>query len=62
MTVKIFDEKENCCGCWACYSICPRGAITMKEDGEGFLYPYVDEHICIGCLICKKVCPITKME
>lgn len=51
-------SKEDCCGCTACASICPKNAITMKEDNEGFLYPYVDKEKCINCGICKKVCPI----
>ena len=35
-TPLIYKNKENCCGCSACYSICPVGAIKMKEDDEGF--------------------------
>lgn len=29
------------CGCTACAAICPKDAIIMKEDNEGFLYPTV---------------------
>ena len=29
-------EKEDCCGCTACMSICPNDAITMVADEEGF--------------------------
>ncbi len=35
-------EKQNCCGCTACESICPKECIQMKADEEGFLYPVVD--------------------
>lgn len=52
----LFENKENCCGCGACFSICPSSAIFMKEDLEGFLYPVVDESKCIRCYKCVKVC------
>ena len=52
----LFDEKEECCGCAACYSICPQNAITMLEDEEGFYYPHVDSNRCIKCYLCMKVC------
>ncbi len=51
-------KKESCCGCWACINVCPRDAIEMKEDEEGFLYPSIDEEICSQCELCKKVCPV----
>ena len=52
----LFDKKENCCGCTACYSICPTQAITMKADTEGFLYPYINVAKCVGCKQCVRVC------
>ncbi len=51
-------DKEKCTGCSACYSICPKKCIDMKEDIEGFLYPDVDKKNCIECDLCEKVCPI----
>ena len=51
-------SKEECCGCTACASICPKSAIIMKQDKEGFLYPYIDNNKCIECGMCKKTCPI----
>lgn len=53
---ELYKEKENCCGCTACYAICPAEAITMKPDEEGFLYPYVHGEKCIRCYECMKVC------
>lgn len=50
--------KEDCCGCTACYNICPANAIEMCEDNEGFKYPKVDEEKCVNCGKCKLVCPI----
>lgn len=51
-------EKNKCCGCSACFNICPKGAIEMKPDEKGFLYPRVDKSKCINCNLCVKVCPI----
>lgn len=53
-------SKKNflCCGCNACATICPKEAITMNYDDEGFLYPFVDENVCINCGLCTKVCPV----
>ena len=52
-------NKKDCCGCAACYSICPKSCIEMKPDEEGFLYPNVNKDICINCGLCEKICPIT---
>lgn len=35
----LYERKELCCGCTACYAICPKQAISMQPDEEGFLYP-----------------------
>ena len=51
-------EKCNCCGCTACYNACPKRAISMRADTEGFLYPEIDDDKCIKCGVCEKVCPI----
>ena len=39
----LYKRKEECCGCTACYAICPKEAISMVADEEGFEYPQVDE-------------------
>lgn len=52
------EKKEECCGCSACYSVCPKQCIKMKPDNEGFLYPEVDTEKCIECGLCRKVCRI----
>ena len=49
-------KKDACCGCTACYSVCPKNAITMECDEEGFLYPKIDENKCVNCGLCLKVC------
>ena len=56
----LCGEKKSCCGCAACYSICPVGAIQMTADEKGFLYPWIDEVICIRCQRCINVCAFKK--
>ena len=51
-------NKQDCSGCTACVAICHKDAIVMKEDGEGFLYPQVNQEICVNCGTCERVCPI----
>lgn len=52
----LFDKKENCCACGACYNICPKNAIEMIVDEYGFKYPKINYDKCIACGACKKVC------
>lgn len=53
---KLID-KQKCCGCGACYNICPQGAINMVKTDDGFSYPQIDQMKCINCNLCLKVCP-----
>lgn len=52
----LYNRKEECCGCSACYAVCPYGAISMLPDDEGFSYPIIDEGKCKKCKLCLKVC------
>ena len=51
-------ERQFCSGCGSCYNACPKQCISMQQDAEGFLYPYIDKNICINCGKCKNVCPV----
>lgn len=55
-------DKEKCCGCQACVSVCPKKCILLKEDSEGFLYPLVNLDLCIKCNACESVCLFLKNE
>lgn len=53
---------QNCCGCGACFQVCPKQSICMQTDGEGFVYPVVNQEKCIECGLCEKVCPYLKSQ
>lgn len=48
--------KNTCNGCGVCALVCPKKCIKMVEDGEGFLYPEIDESQCIKCNKCRNAC------
>lgn len=51
-------DKGLCSGCAACRAVCPKSAIVMRPDSEGFLYPVIDTKACISCGKCRSVCPV----
>ena len=60
MAIELFSDKKDCCGCGACMNICPKNAITMEADQDGFLYPVINSDLCIRCKACKTVCNYQK--
>lgn len=52
------NDKSDCCGCSACYSVCSHHAIKFEEDQEGFFYPVFNLNLCVDCGLCEKVCPV----
>lgn len=55
--MKQICPPEKCTGCWACYNICPKQCIQMKEGKLLHLYPTINQEKCINCGLCQKVCP-----
>ena len=53
----ISAKRADCSGCEACANICPKNAITMTRDAEGFAYPKIDPELCIQCGKCDETCP-----
>lgn len=53
----VNHDMHDCCGCGACFNVCPKKCITMKEDQDGFMFPEIDRASCINCHLCEKVCP-----
>lgn len=60
--MQLFTNKQKCCGCGACAVVCPKNAIEMVHDLDGFVYPVVDEKRCVQCGLCKKVCSYQSAE
>lgn len=58
----VYKQKNECCGCTACENICPKNAITMQADSEGFLYPVIDQNDCINCNLCVNICSFSKKK
>ena len=58
--MRLFERKEECCGCGACEAVCAARAIVMRQDEEGFFYPQADETRCTGCGACLRVCPLKR--
>lgn len=54
----LYEKKDDCCGCTACYAVCKRKAIIMLPDEEGFLYPRLVTDRCVCCYKCLYVCPV----
>ncbi len=55
-------DRGSCTGCTACASGCPKDAIAMERDKEGFLYPVVDGTACVRCGHCTQVCPLLRQR
>ena len=58
VTGPILAERSRCTGCGACAAVCPREAIAMVRDREGFGAPAADPSKCDGCGRCAAACPI----
>lgn len=51
-------EKKLCSGCGCCEYVCPRDAVSMVSDEEGFKRPVIDPDKCVECGLCQKKCPV----
>lgn len=54
--IKLYKQKKDCCACTSCLNACPKQAIAMCLDEDGFIYPQIDHELCVGCVVCKTVC------
>lgn len=51
-SVSIIHDRNVCCNCGLCSSICPTKGIELSKD-----YLCIDEGLCLGCGLCYSVCP-----
>lgn len=49
---------DSCTGCSACANCCPKHAILLTYNEEGFYFPQINASACIDCGLCEKVCQI----
>lgn len=56
MDINKVNNFERCCGCAACFNICPQNAISFEKNIKGFMYPKIIKSKCVSCGLCKKVC------
>lgn len=56
--MNITDKSiiQECTSCQMCAAVCPRDAITIRLNGDGFYRPYLNTGKCIDCGMCVKVC------
>ena len=52
----IAKNKLDCCGCQKCKMDCPVGAIELKADQAGFVYPVINKSKCLSCNKCSASC------
>lgn len=48
--------QEKCTLCMACANSCPKGAIHLGYDENGFEKICIDYALCVECGICERVC------
>lgn len=62
MLLEAYKSKQidfgKCTGCELCAQLCPKKAIMMRENDEGFFFPDVDDSICVRCGMCVVGCPV----
>ena len=56
MNVNDSSVIHQCTSCQLCGAVCPKGAITIGLDKEGYYRPTVNDELCIDCGLCVKVC------
>ena len=56
--MNITDQSaiRDCTSCQMCAAVCPKDAITIRLNEDGFYRPYLDAAKCVDCGLCIKVC------
>lgn len=56
MNIGDSNELRACTSCQMCAAVCPKNAILIRLNHDGFYRPYIDRNLCIDCGLCVKVC------
>ena len=56
MNITDLNNIHPCTSCQLCAAICPKEAIDIKLNDEGFYRPILNNKLCIDCGLCVKVC------
>lgn len=56
MNINSSNAIRPCTSCQMCGAVCPKNAISIKLDEEGFYRPSVNASLCIDCGLCVSYC------
>lgn len=54
---KAICSQDDCSGCGACTTICPKNCIQLVENEFKEFHPQIEENECLNCGKCLSVCP-----
>ena len=57
MNINDRNFIHKCTSCQICASVCPKEAISINLNLDGFYRPYIDKDKCVGCYTCILSCP-----
>lgn len=58
--VAVWVDENRCKACNICVSLCPSGAIAMRDEVgaiNGTMIEVIQPNSCIGCRKCEDSCP-----
>lgn len=56
MNIEDKNILRECTSCQVCGAVCPKEAIHIELNKDGFYRPIIDQEKCIDCGICLKAC------
>ena len=56
MNIEDKNKLRECTSCQLCGAVCPKEAIHIELNKDGFYRPIIDQDKCIDCGICLKAC------
>lgn len=56
MNINDISAIRRCTSCQLCAAVCPKDAISISLNENGFYRPFIDSNKCVECGVCTKVC------